>query len=133
MATTNYQVTLFFQVPDEGETEAWQIEQALRDAAEEHLWQVVNLTVVPTETRDYRHLRPRASTRCRREKLAEYSRVDGGPMVILASILSCLLRQRSERPMRTARVGLWLSTGTTYMPFVAYGENTGEKECKADV
>jgi hypothetical protein len=49
MATTNYQVSLFIQVPDEGETEAWQIEQALRDAAEEHLWQVVSLTVVPTE------------------------------------------------------------------------------------
>jgi len=38
MATTNCQVSLFIQVPDEGETEAWQIEQALRDAVEEHLW-----------------------------------------------------------------------------------------------
>jgi hypothetical protein len=48
MATT-YHVNLFIQVPDEGEPEAWQVEQALRDAAEEHLWQVVSLTVVPTE------------------------------------------------------------------------------------
>jgi Mn-dependent DtxR family transcriptional regulator len=48
MATT-YHVSLFIQVPDEGETEAWQVEHALRDAAEEHLWQVVSLTVVPTE------------------------------------------------------------------------------------
>jgi hypothetical protein len=49
MAMTNYQVSLFIQVPQEGETEAWQIEQALRDAAEEHLWQVVSLTVTPAE------------------------------------------------------------------------------------
>jgi len=48
MATT-YHVNLFIQVPDEGEPEAWQVDQALRDAAEEHLWQVVSLTVVPTE------------------------------------------------------------------------------------
>jgi hypothetical protein len=48
MATT-YHVNLFIQVPDEGETEAWQVEQALRDAAEEHLWQVVSLTVTPAE------------------------------------------------------------------------------------
>ena len=46
---TNYHVSLFIQVPDEGETEAWQVEQALRDAAEEHLWQVVSLTVTPAE------------------------------------------------------------------------------------
>jgi hypothetical protein len=31
------------------EGEAWQGEQALRDAAEEHLWQIVSLTVVPGE------------------------------------------------------------------------------------
>ncbi len=43
----NYVVSLFIQVPDEGDTEAWQVEQALRDAAEEHLWQIVSLTVVP--------------------------------------------------------------------------------------
>ena len=49
MATTNYEVSLFIQVPDEGETEAWQVEQALRDAAEEHLWQVVSLTVTSAE------------------------------------------------------------------------------------
>jgi hypothetical protein len=48
MATT-YRVNLFIQVPDEGEPEVWQVEQALRDAAEEHLWQVVSLTVVPGE------------------------------------------------------------------------------------
>jgi hypothetical protein len=48
MATT-YHVSLFIQVPDEGETEAWQVEQALRDAAEEHLWQIVSLTVTPAE------------------------------------------------------------------------------------
>lgn len=48
MATT-YHVNLFIQVPDEAEPEAWQVEQALRDAAEEHLWQVVSLTVTPTE------------------------------------------------------------------------------------
>ena len=48
MATT-YHVNLFIQVPDEGEPEAWQVEQALRDAAEEHLWQVVSLTVTPAE------------------------------------------------------------------------------------
>ena len=48
MATT-YHVNLFIQVPDEGEPEAWQVDQALRDAAAEHLWQVVSLTVVPTE------------------------------------------------------------------------------------
>ena len=48
MATT-YHVNLFMQVPDEGEPEAWQVEQALRDAAEEHLWQVVSLTVTPAE------------------------------------------------------------------------------------
>lgn len=48
MATT-YQVNLFIQVPDEGEPEVWQVEQALRDAAEEHLWQVVSLRVVPAE------------------------------------------------------------------------------------
>ena len=46
---TTYHVNLFIQVPDEGEPEAWQVDQALRDAAEEHLWQVVSLTVVPTE------------------------------------------------------------------------------------
>jgi hypothetical protein len=50
MATT-YQVNLFIQVPDEGESEGWQVEQALRDAAEEHLWQVVSLTVAPADTR----------------------------------------------------------------------------------
>jgi Mn-dependent DtxR family transcriptional regulator len=48
MATT-YHVSLFIQVPDEGETEAWQVEHALRDAAEEHLWQIVSLTVVSAE------------------------------------------------------------------------------------
>ena len=48
MATT-YHVNLFIQVPDEGEPEAWQVEQALRDAAEDHLWQVVSLTVTPAE------------------------------------------------------------------------------------
>jgi hypothetical protein len=46
---TAYHVNLFIQVPDEGETEGWQVEQALRDVAEEHLWQVVSLTVVPAE------------------------------------------------------------------------------------
>jgi hypothetical protein len=50
MATTNYQVSLFIQVPDEGETEAWQVERALRDAAEEQLWQVVSQTVTPAES-----------------------------------------------------------------------------------
>ena len=45
---TNYYVSLFIQVPDEGDTEAWQVEQAIRDAAEEHLWQIVSLTVVPS-------------------------------------------------------------------------------------
>lgn len=45
MATT-YHVSLFIQLPDEGDTEAWQVEQALRDPAEEHLWQIVSLTVV---------------------------------------------------------------------------------------
>jgi hypothetical protein len=48
MATT-YHVSLFIQVPDEGETEAWQVEHALRDAAEDHLWQIVSLTVVPAD------------------------------------------------------------------------------------
>ena len=47
---TNYYVSLFIQVPDEGETEAWQVEQALRDAAEEHLWQIVSLTLANDET-----------------------------------------------------------------------------------
>jgi hypothetical protein len=46
---TAYHVNLFILVPDEGETEGWQVEQALRDVAEEHLWQVVSLTVVPAD------------------------------------------------------------------------------------
>jgi hypothetical protein len=45
---TDYYVSLFIQVPDKGDTEGWQVEQALRDAAEEHLWQIVSLTVVPS-------------------------------------------------------------------------------------
>jgi hypothetical protein len=45
-----YYVSLFIEVPDEGETETWQVEQALRDAAEEHLWQIVSLTVASDET-----------------------------------------------------------------------------------
>jgi hypothetical protein len=45
---TNYYVSLFIQVPDEGATEAWQVEQAIRDAAEAHLWQIGSLTVVPS-------------------------------------------------------------------------------------
>jgi hypothetical protein len=45
-----YYVSLFIEVPDEGETETWQVEQALRDAAEEHLWQIVSLTVAGDET-----------------------------------------------------------------------------------
>jgi hypothetical protein len=50
MMATKYYVSLFIQVPDEGETEAWQVEQALRDAAEEHLWQIVSLTLANDET-----------------------------------------------------------------------------------
>jgi len=46
--TTHYHVSLFIEAPDEGETETWQIEQAVRDAAEEHLWQIISLTVVPS-------------------------------------------------------------------------------------
>jgi hypothetical protein len=34
---TNYYVSLFIQVPEEGDTEAWQAEQAIRDSSEEHL------------------------------------------------------------------------------------------------
>jgi hypothetical protein len=45
-----YYVSLFIEVPDEGETETWQVEQALRDAAEDHLWQIVSLTVASDET-----------------------------------------------------------------------------------
>jgi hypothetical protein len=45
-----YYISLFITVPDEGETEAWQVEQAIRDAAEEHLWQVVSLTRADDES-----------------------------------------------------------------------------------
>ena len=45
-----YYVSMFINVPDEGETEAWQVEQAIRDAAEEHLWQIVSLTLADDET-----------------------------------------------------------------------------------
>ena len=45
-------ISMFIKVPDEGETEAWQVEQAIRDAAEEHLWQIVSLTVTNDETGD---------------------------------------------------------------------------------
>jgi hypothetical protein len=33
-----------------GETEAWQVEQVIRDAAEEHLWQIAGLTLADDET-----------------------------------------------------------------------------------
>jgi hypothetical protein len=52
-------------------------------------------------------------------------------MVILASIL-LLLVSTSVVHAECAWV-LWLSTGTTYTPIVAYGGNTGEKECKEAV
>jgi len=45
-----YYISLFIEVPEEGETEAWQVEGALRDAAEEHLWRVVSLTLANDET-----------------------------------------------------------------------------------
>ena len=47
-----YYIRLFITVPDEGETEAWQVEQAIRDAAEEHLWQIGSLTLADDETGD---------------------------------------------------------------------------------
>jgi hypothetical protein len=47
-----YYISLFITVPDEGETEAWQVEQAIRDAAEEHLWQIGSLTLADDETGD---------------------------------------------------------------------------------
>lgn len=45
-----YYIRMFIKVPDEGETEAWQVEQAVRDAAEEHLWQIVSLNLADDET-----------------------------------------------------------------------------------
>jgi hypothetical protein len=55
-------------------------------------------------------------------------------MIILASILLLLV----SAPAAHAECAwvLWLGTGTTYTtytPFVAYGANTGEKECKEAV
>ena len=52
-------------------------------------------------------------------------------MIILASILLLLV----SAPAAHADCAwvLWLGTGTTYTPFVAYGANTGEKECKEAV
>ena len=44
-----YYISMFIKVPDEGD-EAWQVEQAIRDAAEEHLWQIVSLTLADDET-----------------------------------------------------------------------------------
>jgi hypothetical protein len=52
MATT-YHVNLFIQVPDEGEAEGWQVEQALRDAAEE--WSCPGLVEGELLSRSSRH------------------------------------------------------------------------------